>query len=364
MKTLKLTLLSAVMVFGGSGCATINKLFGGKAGALADKAGDVGGDLVRRGPEIKAKADKKAEQLCGPIKNSEVGWPEERAMGGSVGVGLASSGGGLFIDNVTPIKDTRSLDELRVKAEKKEVPALTDSEKNALATYVLVVGRNLARYSSRPTLPWTFAVVNNEAPNAFSAPGGYVFITTGLLRKITNEAQLAGVLSHEIAHVTHKHAVNSYKDIKYTQCSLATQGGVYLAEGAEAIMPAELKKAVNFAKYFEKPIDLDNADGSFVKFLLDAVVEFVVSRGNGPELEFQADRTALELVSFAGYDPSEYEKFLTSLGSQGGGLFSHHPKTEDRVAKLKELREGELKPFAVGTAKPDTAKQLAAAQKK
>jgi predicted Zn-dependent protease len=80
---------------------------------------------------------------------------------------------------------------------------------------------------------------------------------------------------------------------------------------------------------------------------------------NDREAEFETDKTALELVSFAGYDPTEYEKFLTSLGEEKNGLTAQHPKTGDRVAKLKALREGELKDFVHGTAKPDLGKVFA-----
>src|SRR6476469_9950620 len=75
----------------------------------------------------------------------------------------------------------------------------------ALQKYVNSVGRWVASQSERPDLPWHFGVIDSEDLNAFSAPGGYVVITKGIYRKLTNEAQLAGILGHEIAHVVKKH---------------------------------------------------------------------------------------------------------------------------------------------------------------
>ena len=75
----------------------------------------------------------------------------------------------------------------------------------ALQKYVNSVGRWVASQSERPDLPWHFGVIESDDLNAFSAPGGYVMVTKGLYRKMSNEAQLAGVLGHEIGHVVAKH---------------------------------------------------------------------------------------------------------------------------------------------------------------
>ena len=117
-------------------------------------------------------------------------------------------------------------------------------------------------------------------------------------------------------------------------------------------------RAAKYAQKFDGTIDLDKEEGGFIKFIMSAVIG-LLQTGNDKDSEFQTDATGLELVAFAGYDPTEYEKFLVSLGGQGGGVLSSHPSTDERVAKLKALREGELKDFATGTAKPDTAKAFA-----
>lgn len=301
------------------------------------------------------QAEAKAAEKCDPIRNAVIAWPEERAMGGVVAVNKVGSFGGLALEGMTATDPDALAKDV---ADKKKV-TLPDGPKNDLTAYVSVVGRNLAKYSTRPDIAWTFAVMENDTPNAISAPGGYVVVTTGLLKKITNEAQLAGVLSHEIAHIVHKHSLKRYQTSKADSCAAAVGGGYFLSKAAEGMMsflPPKMREAAQFSKEFDN-FDMDDPKkGKFVVFIMDAVMALIDLLGNETEDEFQADATALELVSFAGYDPSEYEKFLTLLGNAGS---AKHPSTPDRVAKLKALREGDLAPFATGTAKPDTAKAFA-----
>ena len=85
----------------------------------------------------------------------------------------------------------------------------------ALQKYINSVGRWVASQSDRPDLPWHFGVIESDDLNAFAAPGGYVMVTKGLYRKLTNEAQLAGVLGHEIGHIVKKHQLKVYKNNSY-----------------------------------------------------------------------------------------------------------------------------------------------------
>src|SRR5258708_4131076 len=84
----------------------------------------------------------------------------------------------------------------------------------AVAKYVGLVGTALAQASSRPTLDWRFIVLDTDGVNAYAAPGGIVHITRGLLGLMKSESELAGVLGHEITHVTEKHTVNAIKQSK------------------------------------------------------------------------------------------------------------------------------------------------------
>ncbi len=343
MKALQLATLSLITLTA-PGCALFNSVRSGNPAAIAN----AGADLAKLGADAKAYAENK----CEPVIKAEVGFNEERAIGGVVGVELISNSGHLFLDGLTE-KNPETLN--KNLADKKPV-TLPDSAINDLTAYVSIVGKNLARYSARPDLPWTFAVIKNDTVNAFSAPGGYVVVTTALLKKITNEAQLAGVLGHEIGHVVHKHSLTKYRDAKHKQCIAANYAGYMIEHGGPSNPVTD--EAAKYAKKFDGTIDLDKEEGGFIKFIMSAVIG-LLQTGNDKDSEFQTDATGLELVAFAGYDPTEYEKFLVSLGGQGGGVLSSHPSTDERVAKLKALREGELKDFATGTAKPDTAKAFA-----
>ena len=79
-----------------------------------------------------------------------------------------------------------------------------------LEQYVSEIGQELARNSHRPNLPWSFTIVDNAAINAFALPGGYVYVTRGILAYLDDESELAGVLGHEIGHVTARHAAQAY----------------------------------------------------------------------------------------------------------------------------------------------------------
>lgn len=345
----QLTLVCAVIIsLSGSGCALFSAVKSGNPNAIAN----AGGNAVLEAKKLKDDSAAYAKQSCDPIRKAEVSWDEERAMGGTVAVKMVSDNNGLVIDGNTEKVPATLAEQAKTPGKVK----LPDSPKNDLTAYLSVVGRNLARYSSRPDLPWTFAVIENDTLNAYSMPGGYVILTSGLLKKMTNEAQLAGVLAHEIGHVVYKHSINRYKEAKADQCEVTKSMAYLIDKGAQGL-PGDAKKLAGFAKYFDN-FDLDKADGKFIVFFIEAITTLVFGAGNPEADEFQADKTALELVAFAGYDPTEYEGFLTKIGPEIKSAATH-PKTADRVAKLKALREGEFAPFATGVAKPDIAKAIA-----
>jgi predicted Zn-dependent protease len=93
-------------------------------------------------------------------------------------------------------------------------------EDAALQQYVSELGLRLARTSERPTLPWSFQVVDDPTPNAFAAPGGFIFVTRGLLAMLRNEAELVSVLGHEIGHVTARHSVTAISRAQIAQIGL------------------------------------------------------------------------------------------------------------------------------------------------
>src|SRR5687767_15996787 len=103
-------------------------------------------------------------------------------------------------------------------------------ENDELQRYVQDLGMRLARSSERPNLPWSFAVLDSPAVNAFALPGGFIYITRGILPYLDNEAQLVGVLGHEIGHVTARHSAQ-----QYTRGMGASLGEIGRASGRERV---------------------------------------------------------------------------------------------------------------------------------
>src|SRR4029077_9353680 len=95
-----------------------------------------------------------------------------------------------------------------------------------LAAYVDSVGRKVAAASEEPTLPWRFTVLDDPVVNAFAMPGGYIYVTRGLLAHMQSEAQLAGVLGHEIGHVTARHLDKQITPQQLASVGLGIAGAV------------------------------------------------------------------------------------------------------------------------------------------
>jgi len=180
--------------------------------------------------------------------------------------------------------------------------------------YVSNIGQRLAALSERPDLPWEFHTLDSEIINAFALPGGKVFISRGLLSKMNNEAQLAGVLGHEVGHVTAKH-IND---------RMAAQMGVnvaVIAAGAAASFSEEdWMQALGIG-----------AQAGGTLFLLR------YSRNQ----EHESDWLGVRYMVEAGYDPQGQVQVMRILGdaSGGGGVewLQTHPLPQSRVDELQEL---------------------------
>lgn len=194
-----------------------------------------------------------------------------------------------------------------------------------LQRYVNDVGFWVASRSKRAKLPWRFAVIDSPGINAFAAPGGYIVITLGLFSLLENEAQLAGVLGHEISHVVSKH------HLKALQKSM--KRGIWGKIGVRALADeedhAELDKVVN------------------------AGVQLYAS-GLDRDLEYHADRRGVVLAARAGYDPYALLDVLTTIDSINPSesnitvLLNTHPPTAERLGKLAKLMDGKLDRYADG----------------
>ena len=191
-----------------------------------------------------------------------------------------------------------------------------------LQKYVTLVGNTVAAYSSRPTLEWHFAVVSSDVVNAISAPGGFVFITTGALKQMHSEAELASVLGHEIAHVTQKHIL---KEIKRANVMSA---GVDLAQSTNA-----------GAQWLN-----DDYASKIGQIAIDKLFKTGLSRAD----ETEADRIGVQLADAAGYRAAEFITFLDTLKnlertSAMKQLMATHPSPESRESALKAVMPSELR---------------------
>jgi predicted Zn-dependent protease len=187
----------------------------------------------------------------------------------------------------------------------------------ALQRYVNRVGRWVSLQSERPDLVWRFGVIETEDLNAFAAPGGFIFITKGLYKQLHNEAELAGVLGHEIGHVVRKH------HLKLLQKS----------QGIAAV-----------GALFSKQV---KSGPAFVQNLIGNGAE-IVARGLDKDAEFEADRLGLVYAARAGYDAYALPAVLDAIGHSAKGdprtslLFKTHPHPADRLNRLSEAAADRL----------------------
>lgn len=185
---------------------------------------------------------------------------------------------------------------------------------DALQEYVAAIGAELAAVSHRPDLPWQFAVIDSPVVNAFAVPGGYVYLTRGLLAYLNDEAELAGVLGHEIGHVTARHSVQAYSR------AAGAQMGLLLGQ---IFVPAMRPR-------YGSP-GLGDAAGQGLGLLF---LKF------GRDDERQADRLGAEYAAASGWDPHGVGDMLATLGRIADttdrrgtpNWLATHPEPADRVA--------------------------------
>jgi beta-barrel assembly-enhancing protease len=187
----------------------------------------------------------------------------------------------------------------------------------ALNRYVTTLGTALAMSSDRPEIfaGYHFRVLDTDEVNAFATPGGFIFVTRGMLRKVDNEDQLAGVLAHEISHVCLKHGLKSIHSARLTQ--------------AFSILAVEAGKAYTQA-------ELGQLTEAFEGALNDIVGTLVVN-GYSRGLEADADARAATFMKRSGYNPGALAAFIGKLGQgspQQKGFAKTHPDSADRIKKL------------------------------
>lgn len=181
-----------------------------------------------------------------------------------------------------------------------------------LQRYVQRIGMGLARDSERPDLPWTFRVVDDPTVNAFALPGGFIYLTRGILTHLGNEAEMASVLGHEIGHVTARHSVERLSKAQLAQIGL----------GIGMILSPEFR---NYGDLAQTGLSL-----LFLKY--------------GRDDERQADDLGVRYLAAEGYDPRQMPRVFETLERasqiEGGGRLpswlSTHPAPGARAERISQ----------------------------
>ena len=167
--------------------------------------------------------------------------------------------------------------------------------------YVSNLGQELINSSDSRDIPFTFQVVESDEVNAFATPGGFVYVTTGLLRTAENRAQLASVVAHEIAHINERHGVKGLKQ------AVAAQG-------------------------------IANTVGVDSDALAQMAYRLTVDLPRSRSFEYEADRSGLQMLQQAGYPPQAFANFLAKLEGGGGTpeFIRTHPTSQNRIEAISQ----------------------------
>lgn len=191
-----------------------------------------------------------------------------------------------------------------------QLPLIRDSYTNQ---YINQLGRQIAAQADPRGIPYTFYVVNSDVVNAFSIPGGYVYVNRGLIERSDNVAQLAGVLSHEIGHVVERHSITQMQRAQNANTVLSVLYGVLLRRNPSGVEQAGIQ-----------------------------VGGGAVFAGYSRDAERQADHDAVIFLVKTGYNPNQlpvfFEKLMSLEHSQPSKLeswFATHPGTQERVANVR-----------------------------
>jgi beta-barrel assembly-enhancing protease len=195
---------------------------------------------------------------------------------------------------------------------------------SALNAYVDAIGEQMADASDRPQIPYNFQIVEDDAVNAFATMGGYVYVTTGLMAAADNEAELAGVIGHEIGHIAGRHAVSQMRQAAITQ-------------GITGALGVNRDRLVNIGTQIALGLPASRED------------------------EYEADVHGFESMGRAGYDQSGMVSFMQKLVRRSGQpeFLSTHPDARNRVTALQQRLDESASPSATaGLSESDYDSQI------
>ena len=189
---------------------------------------------------------------------------------------------------------------------------------NAVGSVVAMASLDIHHSTDReaPLAGWHFVVLDDPTINAFAAPGGFVFVTTGALSMAESEDEVAAILAHEVAHVRRGHALGSIKKSRWAGVA---------KEMLDSSVTLDQQALGNLTQVF---------DGA-MKDMTDALIV----KGYSRDTEFEADSVGLEILTHAGYDGRAFVRYLKKLQAHqntgSGGFYATHPKASDRIGKLE-----------------------------
>lgn len=181
--------------------------------------------------------------------------------------------------------------------------------------YVTILGNAVAKNSARPNIPYYFVVVDSPIHSAFSCPGGLIFLSNALVKGMADEAELACVLAHEIAHVSNKHALSSVKRAKFF-------------EGAAAL----------------GTLTMDGEKGKEYRDMVGNLQTVLFDKGLDKNMEYEADESAMAVAYRTGYDPAGMIRVLQMLqqkeatATRKGSWFSTHPPLASRLQRCNDWK--------------------------
>ena len=190
-----------------------------------------------------------------------------------------------------------------------------------LKRYVSLVGKSIAMNSSRDEIDFHFTVLNADFINAYSAPGGFIFITKGAIKAMRDESELASVLAHEVAHITQKHIVNEFK-----------------IKGNDDSATASLTNILGSSSSSAKVAFTQSVDNAVNK---------LINKGFKKTEELDADKVALLLLAATGYDTGSMRRYLKRVKRINKKTKSRqknkptHPPTTERIKSLKRIAKQE-----------------------
>ncbi|NEO69230.1 M48 family metallopeptidase [Moorena sp. SIO3H5] len=219
--------------------------------------------------------------------------------------GLLDGDPGIEIIQLITISDQQEVELGRCFHQHRVDEGLAIYRDRKVTKYVQEIGQRLIPYSELPNFPYTFQVVKDNTINAFASVGGFVYVHTGLLKGVENEAELAAVIAHEIAHIASKHSIEKLRQI-------------IKDKNLEVNSEVEYKTIINLLE------------------------DIAFSLPRGRQQEYEADRKGLEMLHRAGYAPSGMTGFLQKLTQKvttgnTPAMLRTHPETVKRLDTLNEI---------------------------